>query len=310
MGGGFLLSYARARACRIFVPDIYLETQNSIMRKLLTIAALFAALCASAQTLTITAGSAEVSGSAKNQLYPLRSLFFNYNTETDKFEAFQTETRDKVYEANISTVTISGQSTAANKIAWLENTHLKCNNGVYNILVPKDGIAVRYRSSNKYTELFPAISEGKKALFSGPLDSIKTASTDSTSALRLTALRKIIRGATPQLVGNNDKAATIAAGAAAGSSPTISVTGNGLSGEITLTTGTTATTTGVLCTLTLPAAFPNGARVIITASNTNAAVHIARVFATTTSGTVVLNASGTALSDATAYKWFYTVTGY
>lgn len=280
------------------------------MRKLLTVAAMLLALCVSAQTLTITARSAEVSGAAKNQLYPLSSLYFEYNTSTDKFWAYQTETRNLVYEANISTVTISGQSTAAAKIVWLENTHVKCNKGVFNVLVPKDGVAVRYRSSNKFTELYPAISEGKKALFAGPLDSIKTGDTDTTSALRLTALRKIVRGSTPQLVGNNDAAATIAAGAAAGSSPTVAVTGNGLSGEITLTTGTTATTTGVLCTVTLPVAYPNGVRVAITPADADAAVHVARWFATTTASTIVLNASGTALADATQYKFFYTVTGY
>lgn len=281
------------------------------MKNLITVAALFAALCASAQTLTITAGSAEVSGAAKNQLYPLSSLFFNYNTETDKFEAFQTETRDKVYEANISTVTISGQSTAAAKIAWLENTHLKCNNGVYNVLVPKNGVAVRYRSSNKYTEVFPAISEGKKPLFSGHLDSIKTASTDSTSALRLTALRKIVRGATPQLVGNDAKAATIAAGAAAGSSPTVSISGNGLSGEIDIDTGSSTTTTGVIATVTLPAAFPNGCRVVLTPSSAFAATMVARVYVNTTASGFTLNAAGTAVTASTAdLKFFYTVTGY
>lgn len=280
------------------------------MKNVFTALALVFALSASAQTLTLTAHSAEVSGAAKNQLYGLNTLYFAYNTDTDLFEAFEVETRNKVYSGAVSTVTISGVSTAAGKIAWIENTHVKCNTGLFNHLVPKDGLLLRYRTSGKAAEIFGRISEGKKALWAGHLDSIKTASTDSTTALRLTALRKIVRGSTPQLVGNNVNAATIAAGAAAGASPTIAVTGNGLSGEITLTTGTTATTTGVLCTVTLPVAFPNGARVSITASDSDAAVHVARVFATTTASTVVLNAAGTALSDATQYKWFYTVTGY
>lgn len=281
------------------------------MRKLLTLACFLLALSAYAQTLTLTAGSAEVSGSAKNQLYGLNTLYFSYNTDTDLFEAFDLETRNSVYKGAISTVTISGVSTAAGKIAWIENTHVKCNTGVFNNLVPKDGIAIRYRSSNKYTELFGRISEGKKALWAGHLDSIKTASTDSTSALRLTALRKIVRGSTPQLVGNNTNAATIAAGAAAGSSPTVSITGNGLSGEIDIDTGSSTTTTGVIATITLPQAFPNGCRVVITPSTAFSATMVARVFVNTTAGAFTLNAAGTAVTASTAdLKFFYTVTGY
>lgn len=285
--------------------------KKTLMKKLLTLVAFLAALSASAQTLTITARSAEVSGAAKNQLYPLSSLYFEYNSSTDEFRAYQAETRNLVYEANISTVTISGQSTASAKIAWLENTHVKCNRGVFNVLVPKDGIAIRYRSSNKFTELYPSISEGKKPLFSGHLDSIKTGATDSTSALRLTELRKIVRGATPQLVGNNSKVATIAADTSAGTSPTIAITGNGLSGEITLTTGSSTKTTGVIATVTLPAAFPNGCRVALTPSSAAAALEVADVFVATTATGFTLRASGNSLTASTAnFKWYYTVTGY
>lgn len=281
------------------------------MKKTLTLVGLLLALCASAQTLTLTAGSAEVAGAAKNQLYPLSSLYFSYNTDTDVFEAFEVETRNSVYKANISTVTISGVSTAAGKIAWIENTHVKANTGLYNHLVPKNGIVMRYRSSNKFTEIYGRVSEGKKALWAGHLDSIKTASTDSTSALRLTALRKIVRGATPQLVGNNVNAATIAAGAAAGTSPTVSITGNGLSGEIDIDTGGSTTTTGVIATITLPVAFPNGSRVVITPSTSFAATMVARVFVNSTASAFTLNAAGTAVTASTAdLKFFYHVTGY
>lgn len=278
---------------------------------LTTLALVLLAFCAQAQTFTLTAGSAEVSGSAKNQLYPISSLYFTYNTDTDLFEAFEVETRNTVYKGAISTVTISGVSSAADKITWIENTHVKCNTGVFSHLVPKDGVAVRYRSSNKGTELFGRISEGKKPLWSGHLDSIKTASTDSTSALRLTALRKIVRGATPQLVGNNTAAPTIAAGAGAGTSPTVSITGNGLSGEIDIDTGSSTPTTGVIATITLPQAYPNGCRVVITPSTSFAATMVARVFVNTTSSTFTLNAAGTAVTASTAdLKFFYTVTGY
>lgn len=283
------------------------------MKHVFTVLALFFALAfaANAQTLTLTAHSAEVAGAAKNQLYPLSSLYFSYNSDTDLFKAFEVETRNLVYEGAVSTVTISGVSTASGKIAWLENSHVKAVTGVWYHLVPRDGIAIRYRSSNKGTELFGRITEGKKPLWSGHLDSIKTGATDSTSALRLTALRKIVRGATPQLVGNNSQAATIAADTSAGTSPTIAITGNGLSGEITLTTGSSTKTTGVIATVTLPVAYPNGCRVALTPSSTQAALEVADVFVATTSTGFTLRASGNSLTQSTAnFKWFYTVTGY
>lgn len=288
-----------------------LNPKKPFMKKILTLACFALALCASAQTLTLTAHSAEVAGAAKNQIYPLSALYFAYNTDSDVFEAFEAETRNSVYKANISTVTISGVSTASGKIAWLENTHVKANTGVYNHLVPKDGVAFRYRSSNKYTEVLGRFSDGKKALWAGHLDSIKTASTDSTSAMRLTALRKIVRGATPQLVGNNVQAATIAAGAAAGSSPTVSITGNGLSGEIDIDTGSSTTTTGVIATITLPVAFPNKCIVTIKGSSTFGSTMEGRIFVNTTAGAFTLNANGTAVTASTAdMKFFYTVSGY
>lgn len=208
-----------------------------------------------AQTLTITAGSAEVASSGvKNHLYALEDLYFQYNKNTEVFEARLVENRSSVYKANISTVTISGASSAAQKLAWLENTHLRANTAQFNNLVPKTGIAVRYNVSGKATSLYGRYAKGETPLWTGHADSIKTAATDTTTALRLTALRKIVRGATPILVGNNVNTATIAAGAAAGSGATVAITGNQLSGEITVNTGSSTTTTGVLATVTLPVA--------------------------------------------------------
>jgi len=282
------------------------------MKNLFTLAALLLCISLSAQTLTLTAGMAEVAGTAKTQLYPLNDLYFIYNSSTGGFEARTVEGRLVVYAANISTVTISGASTAAQKITYIENTHVRANTGVYQVFVPRNGVAVRYRSGDKRVDLLGRFSDGVNPLWYGHIDSVKTASTDTTSALRLTALRLAVRsGQTSLLVGNNTKAATIAAGAAAGASPTLSITGNGLSGEITINTGSTTTTTGVIATITLPVAFPNGCRVALTPSSDVAAAGITRVFVTTTASTFVLNASGTALTASTnGYKYFYTVTGF
>lgn len=264
----------------------------------------------SAQTLTFTAGAAEVAlSNVKNQLYHVSELYFQYNSNTEVFSAFTVEGRDLVYKANVSTVTISGLSTAASKIAYLENTHLKCNTAQFNFLVPKDGIAVRYNVSGKATQIFGKYSMGKVPLWSGHADSIKTSSADTNTADRLANLRKIVRGSTPFLVGTDLKAPTIAVGAASGGGATASISGNGLSGEIDIDTGTSTTTTGVLATITLPVACPNKCFVKLQPSSTFGSTQDAKVFVTTTGSTFVLNANGTALTASTAdAKWFYFVT--
>jgi hypothetical protein len=288
--------------------------KRSMKNKLIFTALL--ALCymspLSAQTLTLTAGSAEIASSnVKNHLYGLSDLYFIYNQNTEIIEARHVETKASVFKSNISNLTISGLTTAAQKLAWIGNTHLKANTAQFNYLLPKNGIAVRYNVSGKSTHLLGRYAKGDVALWSGHVDSIKFAVADSTTALRLAALRKIVRGSTPQLIGNDAAAPTIAAGAAAGSGATASITGNGLSGEIDIDTGSSTTTTGVLATVTLPVACPNGCRVALWGSSSFGATQAAKIFTTGTSSTFVLNAAGTAVTASTAdLKYFYTVTCY
>lgn len=283
------------------------------MKKILSLCAFLAFVAIlPAQTLTIVAGTAEVTGTAKTDLYNLNDLYFIYNTSTGGFEARDVETRAQVYGAAISTVTISGLSTAAAKIAYLENTHVRSvtTGGVYNVLQPKSGLAVRYRSAQKQVELYSRFRSNKGAIWYGHIDSVKTSSSATTTNARLADLRLFVRGGTPQLLGNNTYVPTIAAGAAAGSSPTISIAGNGLSGEITLATGGSTTSTGVIATITLPVAYPNGCYVVLTPSSDVAGAAAAKVFVTTTSSTFVLNATTSALTASTSgFKWMYTVTG-
>lgn len=266
------------------------------------------AFSASAQTLTFTAGLAEVATSTtKNDLYNPDDLYFIYNTSTGGFEARLVETRAVVYAANISTVTISGLSTAASKLTWLENTHVKANSGIYNILVPKDGLAVRYRVSGKRTELSGRYTMNQSSLWNGHLDSVKTASTDTTSALRLAALRKMVRrGTTTNISNSTSGVATIAAGAAAGASPTVTIDGDNLSGEITINTGSSTTTTGIIATITFPVACPNKCYLFLEESGAASALEDNDVSVTTTTSTAVLSASGNALTASTNnFKWFY-----
>ncbi len=109
-------------------------------------------------------------------------------------------------------------------------------------------------------------------------------------------------------------APTIAAGAGAGTSPTVSV-GSGstdLSGYVNITTGTTCTALATVATITFNNAYATAPKCIMIqpANSTTAAitpnaklVYVNQAGITTT--TFDITAGGTALSDATAYKWYY-----
>lgn len=98
---------------------------------------------------------------------------------------------------------------------------------------------------------------------------------------------------------------TIAAGAAAGTSATMSVTGTDAGGEITLTTGTDVAT-GTLFTITFAtpyAATPRGH--ILDAYNDQAIIDRNKVGITAISTTTFTVKAVTALAASTQYKWSY-----
>lgn len=264
-----------------------------------------------AQTLTINAHTAEVSSSQKNFFFPLNALYFTYNSTSGKFEAKEVISRNSVFASDVTNVTISGASTTDQKIAFIENTHVKALFGTTTTLLPKNDVSFQYKVSGKKVEVYGLENRKEPPLWTGNADSLKTGSVDSTTALRLTAIRayNLAKARVSQVLSGGE-APAIAAGAASGSSPTVALAGNSVAGKITLTTGTTAVSTGVLATITLPVSFPTGCFVTLTPGNATTAVQVARMFATTTAGTFVLNASGTALSDSTPYIWYYQVTGY
>lgn len=273
---------------------------------------LFAALALQLQatTLTINAVTAEVVTTSfkVRTFYNTGDLILIYNSTTGGFEAQLAKSRSKVFGAVIDSVTITGASTAAQKLAKLRLWLLEATttNG-YRVFVGRNDLYWNYTASTNVLRLNRAGND--QPLWFGHIDSLQVSGVSGASNklawLRVSAFRPFSTGA---LAGG--ESATIAAGAAAGSSPTISIVGNGVAGEITLTTGSSTTTTGVICTVTLPITAANGTRVVLTPSNDNAGAGISRVFATTTTSTFVLNASGTALTAATAYKWFYRVEQY
>ena len=257
-----------------------------------------------AQTLTINAHTAEVSSSQKNDIYPLEALYFSYNSATGVFTANRVDNRNAVFTSDVTNVTSTGDTTAAMKIATLTGSHLKAIKGTITTLVPKRGVSVLYKSSGKGLEIQAVGASKLPPIWAGHADSVKFSAADSTTTLRLAALRKIN-------APSGDAVPTAAVGAAAGTgSPTVTLVGGAAAGRITLTTGTSPTTTGVLATITLPVKHPTGCFVTLTPADSDAAAHVARVFVTSTTTTFVLNASGTALSAATEYIFNYQVSGY
>lgn len=109
-----------------------------------------------------------------------------------------------------------------------------------------------------------------------------------------------------QVLGGSG-APTIAAGAAAGTGPTVSVTGNNNAGQISITVGTSPTA-GVLATITFNAngTYPTAPFVTMTPANSTTAGILAYV--TTTTTTFVLNVSA-ALTASSTYTWNFLVMG-
>lgn len=101
------------------------------------------------------------------------------------------------------------------------------------------------------------------------------------------------------------------AGTGAGTSPTISITGNDSAGKISVTTGTSPATSADIVTITFTNAFTSAPAVCITPANaTTAALASASLpFVTSSTTNFKLRSNATALAASTAYEWFYTVIG-
>ena len=104
----------------------------------------------------------------------------------------------------------------------------------------------------------------------------------------------------------------IAAGAGAGTSPTVSVAGTDLAGAVSITTGTLPTgTNAVVATITFATAYGAAPYVVLQPSNalTATLTGVSMVFVTSTTTTFVITSGTTALTAATAYKWNFMVCG-
>jgi len=133
------------------------------------------------------------------------------------------------------------------------------------------------------------------------VQSYTTAVTIDSAATDVAGLLQVDR------IAGTTSAPSISAGAAAGTSPTVSVTGTDLGGEIVVTTGTGSVGSGTLATITLNVAFANDCYPVLQAADADArgvAVHITH---SSTGFAIVAGAAG--WSTSTEYRWTYIVAG-
>ncbi len=108
------------------------------------------------------------------------------------------------------------------------------------------------------------------------------------------------------LIGNSS-APTIAAGAGAGTSPTISITGTDLAGAVTVTSGSTPSASSVIVTITFNGSYGTAPYVQLTPANAATALlnGTTMVYVTATTTTFVINAGTVGITPATTYLWNY-----
>lgn len=106
----------------------------------------------------------------------------------------------------------------------------------------------------------------------------------------------------------------IAAGTGAGTSPTVSISGTDVDGDVTVTTGTTPSgTNATIATITFASAYsyPNHVYPIITPANaiTAALSGTSMIYSTGGTSTWVITSGTLALTAATTYVWHYHIAG-
>lgn len=258
---------------------------------------------AQAQTVAITSTSVEIiaPSAATRTFYDLDDVFLAY--KAGKFTIYDVANpKTQLFYGDTSEVSVAGASIYSAKATKLARWYQSCThtNG-YRYFMPRREIAYLYRGATSMIRFLN--DDTKQTLLETHVDSVSVSGVSGASA-KLTWLRN-----QAFLEGNRNSAAlpelaTIAAGAAAGTSPTIALTSTTATDfQVTLTTGSSPTGTGVLFTITLPNTYLSAGIPGLSAGDEDAAIHYTRAFATATTTTYVLNASGTALAASTQYVW-------
>jgi len=108
-----------------------------------------------------------------------------------------------------------------------------------------------------------------------------------------------------------DGTTTIAAGTGAGTSPTITITGNDVAGIVNLTTGSSPVTSGAIFSITFANAYgaTPKAVLLVAAATLSASAGNGFVSALSTTGWTWSNRTGVTLTASATYAWYYLVIG-
>ncbi len=267
-------------------------------------------LTASAQgTLSITSTSVEhiTANAVTRTFYDLDDVYFAY--KSGKVTMYDVTTSNQLFYGDTSEVTVTSATIWYAKATKLQRWYQSCThtNG-YRYFMPRRDVAYLYRTSTSMMRFLN--NENKRTLLETHVDSVTVSGVSGASA-KLTWLRNQAFLESQRQSNGLPEGLTVTAGAAAGSSPTIAIAGTAKDFTVTLTTGSSTTSTGVLFTVTLPNTYLSAVIPTVTAGDADAGGHIARVFATSTPSTVVLNATGTALTaGGTEYVFHVHVAGY
>lgn len=281
------------------------------MKHFLSLMLLFASLFATAdaQTISITNTSVELIGSnsVTRSFYDLDKCYLTYNSGIVKL--FDAAANTELFSGDTTAVTVTSSSTWAAKRTALSRWYWRATNtSGTTFFLPRKEVNYIYKTSDNSVKAVNELS--KKILFQGPLDSLVLGVSGVSNKLAYLRAQQFLDGARNRL--QYPEAATVAVGAAAGTGATATIAGAGTGWVVTLTTGAenTPASSGVLFTITLPNTYPTGIVPNVTPGDSDSAAHIVRSFATGTTSTIVLNATGTALSNTTEYKFNVSGQGY
>ena len=267
------------------------------------------ALSMQAQTIAVTNTSLEViaANSTTRAFYDLDKVTLTYKSGI--VQVFDAAASTQLFSGDTTAVTISGATTWSAKAAKLAVWYISATdlNGKRYFL-PRKEVNYIYKASDNTVKAVNDLS--KKVLYAGPLDSVTIYSVSGVSN-KLTYLRQRAYLDSKRHDLSLPETPTVAVAAAAGASATATIAGTGTDFTVTLTTGASGVSgEAPLFTVTLPNTYPTGVIPQVSAGDLDAAVHATRYFTTATTSTVVLNGTGTALGNSTAYVFHFSIKGY
>jgi hypothetical protein len=265
---------------------------------------------AEAQTISVTNTSVELIGSnsVTRSFYDLDKCYLTYNNGIVKL--FDAAANTQLFSGDTTAVTVTSSTTWAAKRTALSRWYWRATDTKGNtFFLPRREVNYIYKTSDNSVKAVNELS--KKILFQGPLDSLVLGVSGVSSKLAYLRAQQYLDGARTEYL--YPETPTIAVGASAGTGATASIVGAANGFVVTITTGTSVSTTGTLATITLPFTYPNGIIPIGCPATATAGAEVAKVFyqgVPDSKNQIAIVATGTALTASTVYKYNVQVVGY